>query len=71
MRIHKQTRTKISWRYNNYINIKFYSIKLKDLVAAIEEELKNNQKKIGLVLGLDVNSKVTGYSVLDGQTGTH
>jgi len=45
------------------------SIKLKDLVVSIEEELQNNQKKIGLVLGLDVNSKVTGYSVLNGQTG--
>jgi hypothetical protein len=44
-------------------------ISLKDIVTEMEKELQNNQKKIGLVLGLDVNSKVTGYSVLNGQTG--
>jgi hypothetical protein len=44
-------------------------ISLKDIVTEMEKELQKNQKKIGLVLGLDVNSKVTGYSVLNGQTG--
>jgi hypothetical protein len=44
-------------------------VTLKDIVTEMEKELQNNQKKIGLVLGLDVNSKVTGYSVLNGQTG--
>lgn len=46
------------------------SVNLKDIVAQMEKDLQNNQKKIGLVLGLDVNSKVTGYSVLNGQTGS-